>query len=186
MRAFIACLVFAIAFATNGKGNNGNGNGNGGSNGGNGGSNGIGNGGPNENGNNGNGNGGSNGNNGGGNGNNGNGNVNNGGGKVANLFGFDFSAWDLLLANSLLGNDNNNHRNRHRVKINPPPKVLRTVYTQLVIAKCPIGSPMIGLDGLDLYCGPGTNHLDCPFGTQCITGPNQEYFACCDLPRFRG
>ncbi len=166
MRAFITCLVFAIAFATNGKGNNGNGNGNGGSNGGNGGSNGIGNGGPNENGNNENG--------------------NNEGGKVANLFGFDFSAWDLLLANSLLGNDNNNHRNRHRVKINPPPKVLRTVYTQLVIAKCPIGSPMIGLDGLDLYCGPGKNHLDCPFGTQCITGPNQEYFACCDLPRFRG
>ncbi len=182
MNRFMMIMFFVGAIAIgkgtpeggNGKGNNGVGLGNGGPNGG-GGNGGGGNGGG--------GNGGSGGNGGGGNGSGGgNGDGDDGGNGLGNLFGFNFG--DLLLAKSLIGN-NNNQRNRHRVRVSPPPAVLRTVYVHpgavLFIAKCPIGSPLVGFGGFDLYCGPGPNRVDCPMNSQCIMGPNQEYFACCTI-----
>src|SRR4029079_4088868 len=107
---------------------------------------------------------------------------------VGNLFGdfsFGSSNFNLLLANELLGGSHETH-NRHRVKKYPLPPQLRTVYyyqQPLFIAKCLVGSPLKNLaDGLDIYCGPGFGHQECPMASQCIMGPNGEYYACCQVP----
>jgi len=52
----------------------------------------------------------------------------------------------------------------------------------VVIAKCQSGSPWKNVLGVEYFCGPGANHFDCPMGSECITGPHNEFFACCSRP----
>jgi len=52
----------------------------------------------------------------------------------------------------------------------------------LLIAKCQSGSPWKNVLGVEYFCGPGANHFDCPMGSECITGPHNEFFACCSRP----
>lgn len=49
----------------------------------------------------------------------------------------------------------------------------------LVVAKCQFGSPWKNALGVEYDCGPGPKHADCPVGSQCITGPNGVFHACC-------
>jgi len=63
----------------------------------------------------------------------------------------------------------------------PPLVIPGATASTLVVAKCQIGSPLTNAAGVELFCGPGPNHVDCPLGSRCVIGPNNVFTACCAL-----
>jgi len=61
--------------------------------------------------------------------------------------------------------------------------VTTTVITPVqLVAKCQSGSPWKDAHEVEYDCGPGSKHSECPAGSECITGTNNAFWACCSLP----
>ena len=44
---------------------------------------------------------------------------------------------------------------------------------------CKNGAPLKDASGVDLFCGRGLNHVDCPLGSVCVISPIDLYAKCC-------
>jgi len=62
-----------------------------------------------------------------------------------------------------------------------PPLNPGATATPTVVAKCQFGSPLTNAAGVELFCGPGPKHVNCPTGSRCVIGPNNVFAACCAL-----
>jgi len=60
-----------------------------------------------------------------------------------------------------------------------PPLVVAPVATT-VVNKCTTGLPVSVL-GIELFCGSGLGHVDCPIGTQCTSDILMTYSVCCPV-----
>lgn len=45
--------------------------------------------------------------------------------------------------------------------------------------KCPNEPPLTDIHGVNIYCGSGSNHQDCPDGYECNKHPGGLYAVCC-------